>query len=39
MHQVLVAAAFLTLILAPCLTAINTGNDDFAGFEEEEESC
>ncbi len=36
MHHLLLAAAFLAIILAPCLMPLNTGNE---GFEDEEETC
>ena len=38
-HQILLAAAFLAMILAPCLTAINSGYEGLDVFDDEEESC
>ena len=36
MNHILLAAAFLAMILAPCLTAIDSG---YEGLEDDEESC
>ena len=39
MHQLELGFAFLAMILAPCLTSINTGYDGHEGLDEEEEPC
>jgi hypothetical protein len=38
MHQILIITTFLVLILAPCLTAINSGYEDSV-FEDDDETC
>lgn len=39
MHQVLVVTMFLTVVLAPCWMAINTGQDELGLYEEDDETC
>ncbi len=38
MHQLELGFAFFAMILAPCVTAINTGRYDSDGPDEDEES-
>ncbi len=39
MHQFLVVSMFLTVVIAPCLMAINSGQDELGLYDDEEESC
>ena len=39
LHHYMIVSGFLTMIVAPCLMAINAGHEELAGYDDEEEAC